>query len=101
MGTTYTSSGTYTNVVGCHTETLNLTITSVTTPTGSTTQVINGGVASDVTIEDISSFRDWNSLVSYSFRASNGTNPISAGTQLVDGATYYAVSETEFVEVQL
>jgi hypothetical protein len=29
-GTTYTASGTYTNVVGCHTETLNLTITPST-----------------------------------------------------------------------
>jgi len=92
-GTTYTSSGTYTNVSGCHTETLNLTITTVTIPTGSSNQTINGGVASDVTIEDI--IVSGTGIVWYptALDATNGTNPIVAGTQLIDGATYFAVSE--------
>ena len=52
-GTTYNASGNYTSVIGCHTETLDLIINSATTPTGSSTQVINEGVAADATIEDI------------------------------------------------
>ncbi len=91
-GTTYTSSGTYTNVVGCHTEVLNLTINTVTTPTGVSNQTINGNVASDVTIEDI--VVSGTGIVWYptAADAANGTNAILAGTQLVDGTTYYAVS---------
>ncbi|CCG54071.1 Protein of unknown function precursor; putative adhesin [Flavobacterium indicum GPTSA100-9 = DSM 17447] len=91
-GTTYTTSGTYTNTVGCHTETLNLTINTATTPTGASNQTINGGVASDVTIEDI--VVTGTGIVWYpsAADAAAGTNAIPAGTQLVDGATYYAVS---------
>jgi hypothetical protein len=91
-GTTYTSSGTYTNVVGCHTEVLNLTINTVTTPTGVSNQTINGNVASDVTIEDI--VVSGTGIIWYptAADAANGTNAILAGTQLVDGTTYYAVS---------
>ncbi len=91
-GATYTTTGTYNYVVGCHTETLDLTINTAATPTGASNQVINGGVASDVTIEDI--VVSGTGIVWYptALDAANATNPIAAGTQLVDGATYYAVS---------
>ncbi|SEI72637.1 T9SS type A sorting domain-containing protein, partial [Flavobacterium terrigena] len=90
--TDYTSSGTYTYVTGCHTETLNLTIDTATTPTGATTQVINGGVASDATIEDI--VVSGTGIIWYptALDAANNTNAIPAGTQLVDGEDYFAVS---------
>ena len=91
-GITYTSSGTYTSVTGCHTETLNLTITTATTPTGATTQTISGGVAADATIEDI--VVTGTGIVWYptALDAANDTNAIAAGTQLVDGEDYFAVS---------
>lgn len=91
-GTTYTTSGTYTNVVNCVASTLNLTITSASTPTGTSTQVLTGGVAADVTIEDI--VVSGAGIVWYSTLAdaTTGTNPIVAGALLTDNTTYYAVS---------
>ena len=91
-GTTYTTSGTYTNVVNCVTRTLNLTITSATI-SGITTQVINGGVAADATIEDI--VVTSNGTVTWFASSSNATsnlNPLPAGTQLVNGNIYYGVT---------
>jgi len=71
---------------------VNITIAAPTTPTGATTQTIFGGVASDATIEDISV--SGTNVVWYptAADATAGTNAIAAGTQLVNGTTYYAVS---------
>jgi trimeric autotransporter adhesin len=93
-GGTYTTSGTYTSTTACVTSTLNLTINSVTTPTGSATQAISGGVAADVTIEDIV-VTPTTGIVWYSSSAdaTAGTNAIPSGTQLTNNTTYYAVSE--------
>ncbi len=71
---------------------VNVTITSPATPVGLTTQTIFGGVGPDATIEDISV--TGTNVIWYptATDAAAGTNAIAAGTQLVDGATYYAVS---------
>ena len=71
---------------------VNITITALSTPTGNTTQTVFGGVAADATIEDISV--NGVNVVWYptAADAAAGTNAIAAGTQLTDGATYYAVS---------
>ncbi|CAM4410562.1 T9SS type A sorting domain-containing protein [Flavobacterium terrigena] len=91
-GTIYTTGGTYTSITNCLTRTLDLTINTATTPTGASTQVINGGVASDVTIEDI--IVSGTGIIWYptALDAANGTNPIAPSTQLVDGEDYFAVS---------
>jgi hypothetical protein len=71
---------------------VSVTVSSPVTPTGATTQTINGGVAADVTIEDI--IVTGTNVMWYptSGDATAGTNAIAALTQLVDGTTYYAVS---------
>lgn len=71
---------------------VNVTISSPATPTGATTQTIFGGVGPDATIEDISV--SGTNVIWYptAADAAAGTNAIPAGTQLVDGTTYYAVS---------
>jgi hypothetical protein len=71
---------------------VSVTVNSAVTPTGATTQTINGGVAADVTIEDI--IVTGTNVIWYptSGDATAGTNAIAALTQLVDGTTYYAVS---------
>ncbi|MES2862774.1 MAG: T9SS type A sorting domain-containing protein [Bacteroidota bacterium] len=68
------------------------TVVNVPTPTGASTQVINGGVSADATIEDI--IVSGTGIIWYPtvLDAANNTNPIVAGTQLVDGGIYYAVS---------
>ena len=69
-----------------------LTITAATI-SGSTTQVINGGVAADATIEDI--VVTSNGTVTWfasSADAAANTNPLPAGTVLVDGNIYYGVT---------
>ena len=69
-----------------------LTITAATI-SGATTQVINGGVAADVTIEDI--VVTSNGTVTWfasSADAASNINPLAVGTQLVDGNTYYGVT---------
>jgi hypothetical protein len=69
-----------------------ITITPIAAPTGATSQTIFGGVAADATIEDISV--SGTNVIWYptAADAAAGTNAIAAGTQLVDGQTYYAVS---------
>ena len=69
-----------------------ITITPIAAPTGATSQTIFGGVAADATIEDISV--SGTNVIWYPTPgdAAAGTNAIAAGTQLVDGQTYYAVS---------
>jgi hypothetical protein len=71
---------------------VNVTISSPATPTGAASQTIFGGVAADATIEDISV--SGTNVIWYPTPgdAAAGTNAIAAGTQLVDGQTYYAVS---------
>ena len=61
-------------------------------PTGNSTQNLVGGVASDVTVEDIvatGSNGNWYATLA---NALANTNPLPAGTVLVSGATYYTVS---------
>jgi len=69
-----------------------LTINVANTPTGASTQTLNGGVAADVTIEDI--VVSGTGIIWYPTLtdANAGTNPIAAGTVLTDNTTYYAVS---------
>lgn len=69
-----------------------VTITTVATPTGNTNQVLNVTSPSEATIEDL--VVSGSNVIWYptSADAAAGTNPIVAGTQLVDGNTYYAVS---------
>jgi hypothetical protein len=69
-----------------------ITITPIAAPTGATSQTIFGGVAADATIVDISV--SGINVIWYPTPgdAAAGTNAIAAGTQLVDGTTYYAVS---------
>ena len=82
------------NVDGCESPrtAVNVTISTPSTPTGNAVQTIYGGVASDATIEDINV--NGSNIVWYPTPgdAAAGTNAIPAGTQLVDGAVYYAVS---------
>lgn len=91
-GTVYTVGGIYTSTTACVTRTLDLTITTATI-SGATSQVINGGVAADATIEDI--VVTSNGTVTWfasSADATANTNPLPAGTQLVDGNIYYGVT---------
>ena len=69
-----------------------ITISPIAAPTGAASQTIFGGVAADATIEDISV--SGTSVIWYptAADAAAGTNAIAAGTPLVDGQTYYAVS---------
>ena len=69
-----------------------VTITTVPTPTGDVLQTINVNSASEATIEDI--VVSGTGIIWYPTLAdaTAGTNPIAAGTQLVSGNVYYAVS---------
>ncbi|MBF6640308.1 T9SS type A sorting domain-containing protein, partial [Flavobacterium sp. J49] len=93
-GTTYTASGTYTSVVGCHTETLNLTINSAETPTGASTQIISVTDLNEATLEDLvvspANVIWYASLAD----AQNQINPLAITTVVTNGATYYAVNVT-------
>ena len=83
-------------VNGCTGTPVQFTITvnpTATTPTGSSAQVINGGIASDVTIEDIVVNPATVTWYASSSDASSETNALSAGTQLIDGAEYFAVNQ--------
>ncbi|WP_159800623.1 T9SS type A sorting domain-containing protein, partial [Flavobacterium sp. MK4S-17] len=98
-GTTYTTSGTYTNVTtnasGCtDTAILNLTINNSESPVGESSQVITGDVSGDATISDI--IISPSTVVWYASEsdAISHTNPLSGTTALVNGATYYAVNTT-------
>jgi hypothetical protein len=90
--TTYTSSGIYTYISGCHTETLELTINSATTPTGASTQTISVDDLNDATLEDL--VVSPNTVIWYAslVDAQNQVNPLAITTVLTDGATYYAVN---------
>ena len=61
-------------------------------PTGNTAQALVGGVASDVTIEDIVVSGSNGNWYATQANALANTNPLPAGTILVSGATYYTVS---------
>ena len=91
-GTTYTTGGTYTSTIGCHTETLVLTINSATTPTGSSTQTISVTDLNDATLEDLvvspSNVIWYGSLAD----AQGQINPLAITTVLTNGSTYYAVN---------
>ena len=91
-GTTYTSSGLYSVVTGCHTELLDLTINSASEPTGNATQIISVLDANDATIASIVVSPTnviWYGSLS---DAQSETNPLAANTVLTTGATYYAVN---------
>lgn len=91
-GSTYTTSGTYTSTTGCATETLNLTINSASTPTGSSTQTISVVNANDATLANVvvspTSVVWYGSLTDA--LAATGALPLS--TILTNGGTYYAVN---------
>lgn len=81
---------------GCAGTPIQFTITvnpTAATPTGSSTQVINGGVAADATIEDIDVNPTTVSWYASSSDALAGTNALLAGTQLIDGAEYFAINQ--------
>ncbi|OGS71123.1 MAG: hypothetical protein A3G95_08895 [Flavobacteria bacterium RIFCSPLOWO2_12_FULL_31_7] len=81
---------------GCAGIPIQFTITvnpTAATPTGSSNQVINGGVAADATIEDINVNPTTVVWYGSSSDALAGTNALPAGTQLIDGAEYFAVNE--------
>ncbi|WP_300492269.1 GEVED domain-containing protein [Flavobacterium sp.] len=90
--TTYTVRGTN-PTTGCYTEsTVTVNVNPVpAAPTGNTTQAISGNTPADVTIEDI--VVTGTAVVWYATEADAlaNINPIAAGTQLVQGATYYAM----------
>ncbi|HMI08283.1 MAG TPA: T9SS type A sorting domain-containing protein [Flavobacterium sp.] len=94
-GTTYTSSGTYTqvstNALGCdHTTTLNLTIENAVPITGQSTQtLVVGATIADIIVSP-------STVVWYASAAdaAGQNNPLSATTALVNSATYYAVSSS-------
>ena len=84
------------SVNGCAGTPIQFTITVnpiATTPTGSSTQVINGGVASDATIEDIVVNPTIVTWYASSSDALAGTNALPVGTELIDGAEYFAVNQ--------
>ena len=83
------------SINGCSGVPIQYTITVNHTPndpTGSSTQVINGGVATDATIEDIVINPSTVTWYASSSDALAGTNALPAGTQIFDGFTYYAVN---------
>lgn len=71
---------------------VNVTITTASTPTGTSPQAIFGGVAADATIEDISVIGA--NVIWYPTPqdAAAGINEIVAGTEITNGSTYFAVS---------
>lgn len=81
---------------GCAGTPIQFTITvnpTAATPTGSSTQVINSGVATDATIEDINVNPTTVIWYTSSSDALAETNALPAGTQLIDGAEYFAVNQ--------
>ncbi|WP_146819047.1 T9SS type A sorting domain-containing protein, partial [Flavobacterium noncentrifugens] len=98
-GTTYTTSGTYTNVTtnaaGCtNTAVLNLTINQSESPVGESSQIITGAISGDPTISDI--VISPSTVVWYASEpnAISQTNPLDSTTTLANGTTYYAVNTT-------
>jgi hypothetical protein len=92
-GTAYTVTAANANCTSSSASFTNATILPApAAPTGNTNQNLVGGVASDVTIEDIvvtGSNGNWYATLA---NALANINPLPAGTVLVSGATYYAVS---------
>ena len=92
-GTAYTVTAANANCTSSSASFTNATILPApAAPTGNTTQNLVGGVASDVTIEDIvvtGSNGNWYATLA---NALANINPLPAGTVLVSGATYYTVS---------
>jgi hypothetical protein len=91
-GTTYTASGSYDLVVGCHTETLALTINSAATPTGSSTQTIAVTDLNNATLANL--VVSPTNVIWYStlLDVQSETNPLDITTVLTNGLTYYAVN---------
>jgi hypothetical protein len=92
---TYTESGTYTSVVDCHTETLELTINETpAAPTGDANQTVEVENTNDATLADL--VVSPTTVVWYASLddAMTGTNPLDLTTIITQGATYYAVNET-------
>ena len=86
----YAETGTTPNCTDENSFTVTITTATIS---GATTQVINGGVAADATIEDI--VVTSNGTVTWfasSSDAISNINPLPAGTQLVDGNVYYGVT---------
>jgi hypothetical protein len=93
-GLTYTTAQTgLTNVVGCNTATLNLTLNTTPEPTGNATQTISVVNPNDATIANLvvsptTGILWYGSLAN----AQSGTNPLPTTTVLTTGATYWAVN---------
>ena len=86
----YAQTGTTPNCTDENSFTVTITTATIS---GATTQVINGGVAADATIEDI--VVTSNGTVTWfasSTDATANTNPLPAGTVLVNGNIYYGVT---------
>ena len=67
-------------------------LAGASTPTGSSAQTINVGVATEATIEDlIVTGSNGNWYISEANALTN-TNPLATGTQLISGTTYYTVN---------
>ncbi|NMH28638.1 T9SS type A sorting domain-containing protein [Flavobacterium silvaticum] len=100
-GTTYTQSGTYTNVTtnaaGCtHTATLALTITAAEAVTGESAQTITVTAGNDATIAAI--VVNATDVIWYASEADAlaHENPIPTETVITDGNTYYAVNTNDW-----
>ena len=70
-----------------------VTITTVDAPAGNAQQTLNGDIASDVTLDDIVVNGNGGTIIWYASEANAlaGENPLDMSTELMDGATYYAV----------
>jgi hypothetical protein len=91
-GTTYTSSGTYDVVAGCHTETLSLTINSAAAPTGASTQTIsvtdlNNATLASLVVSPVNVI--WYPTL---LDAQNQSGALAVTTVLTNGAIYFAVN---------
>lgn len=92
-GITYTESGTYTSVVDCHTEILELIINEIpATPTGDANQTIEVEDINDATLADL--IVTPSTVVWYASEANalNGIDPLDNTTIVTTGSTYYAVN---------
>jgi hypothetical protein len=92
-GLSYTTAQTnLTNTVGCNTATLNLTINTAPTPTGSASQsfsVVNLNNATIASLVVSPAGVIWYATL---LDAQNGTNPLASTTVITNGSTYWAVN---------
>ncbi|HMK06935.1 MAG TPA: T9SS type A sorting domain-containing protein, partial [Flavobacterium sp.] len=72
-----------------------LDVNTVLAPTGLAIQTVNGDVAADATIEDIEVTGANIVWYASSDDALAGTNPLAAGTQVVNGNSYYAMQTVD------